>query len=233
MTANQFSPSVDVCWLDLDRSHANSEYALAVLTEDERQRALRFRFERDRNMYVQVRAALRRQLAEYLDMASEELRFVHNDAGKPRLGAPCGNVRISFNVSHSGSRGLLAFGFGCCIGVDVEVMRPELEFEALARHSFSAHEQRQLQGLERDEWMAAFYRCWTRKEAYIKALGDGVSYGLDRFDVSLDANVTEVLADRNTDRLLPWTYSELPLGDGYAAVVIANARDYRLVARKL
>lgn len=229
---SKLHPQVEVRFIDLHRCKTGWENVLTVLSDDERQRASRFRFTEDRSRYVQVRAGLRWQLAEYLDLDPAELRFTYNHAGKPRLESGFG-TGISFNVSHSGNLGLLAFGFGCRTGIDVEYMQPDLEFKALARHSFSASEQRQLRALDGPNLIAGFYRCWTRKEAYIKALGDGITYGLGRFDVSLDAAETRVLADRNTDRLVPWKYSELSLVDGYAAVVVADAPDYQLHTEEL
>ena len=234
MAAHRFYPRVEVRWLDLDRHQAQLESAMAVLSDDECERAARYRFGRDRRRYVLVRAALRRQLAAYLNLAPTKLRFEYNHAGKPRLAADCGEAKISFNVSHSADLGLLAFGFGCRVGADIEYMKIDLEFRSLARHSFSACEQRQLRTLEEGPGLTAgFYRCWTRKEAYIKALGDGIGYGLDRFDVSLDAAELRLLADRNTDRELQWKYSELSFRPDYAAVVVADALDYQLHTEEL
>ena len=174
-----------------------------------------------------VRAALRYELGRRLDCAPSSIRFSYNPAGKPQL-ARADDAGISFNVSHSGSRGLLAFGVGCQVGCDVEFMKPDIEFHALARHSFSIDERRQLAALAASDVMPAFYRCWTRKEAYIKALGHGVGYGLSRFDVSVRAAETRVLADRNGDGALTWRFTELTLGRDYAAVVVADALKYNV-----
>jgi len=204
-----------------------------VLSDDEQQQASRYRFARDRRRYVLARAALRCQLGTYLDVAPSELRFAYNYAGKPLLAADWDDTNTSFNVSHSGVLGLIAFGFGCRVGVDVEYMKPDLEFQALAGHSFSAYEQRNLRTLKGADLIAGFYRCWTRKEAYIKALGDGVAYGLDRFDVSMDVADTRVVADRNFDGELQWKYTELSLNSDYAAVVVADVLDYQLKTEEL
>jgi len=220
-------PRLEVRWLALERMEPEAESALAVLSDDERQQADRYRFESDRNRYVLVRAALRQELGRRLDRKPSAIHFSYSAAGKPLL-ARADDAGISFNVSHSGSRGLLAFGYGCRVGCDVEWMKADIEFHALARHSFSPRERRQLAALPANDVMPAFYRCWTRKEAYIKALGHGVGYGLDRFDVSLRAAETRVLADRNDDGALTWRFTELELGVDYAAVVVANALEYVL-----
>jgi 4'-phosphopantetheinyl transferase len=220
-------PRVEVRWLPLDRMESEVEAAFATLSDDERGQAGRYRFESDRNRYVLVRAALRHELGRRLDGPPSAIRFSFNAAGKPLL-ARADDAGISFNVSHSGSRGLLAFGFGCRVGCDVEFMKPDIGFDALARHSFSIDERRQLAALPANDVMPAFYRCWTRKEAYIKALGHGVGYGLDRFDVSLRAAETRVLADRNGDGALTWRFTELALGSDYAAVVVADALNYNV-----
>jgi 4'-phosphopantetheinyl transferase len=227
MIVEERTPRVEVLWLALERMENQVEAALAVLSDDERGQAERYRFDSDRIRYVLVRAALRHELGRRLDCAPSAIRFSCNEAGKPLLDR-ADELGMSFNVSHSGSRGLLAFGFGCCVGCDVEWMKPDIEFHALARHSFSPGERRQLAALPANDVMPAFYRCWTRKEAYIKALGYGVGYGLDRFDVSLRAAETRVLADRNDDGALTWRFTELALGVDYAAVVVADALDYAL-----
>jgi 4'-phosphopantetheinyl transferase len=220
-------PCVEVRWLPLDRMESEVEAAFTTLSDEERSQAGRYRFDSDRNRYVLVRATLRHELGRRLDCSPSAIRFSFNAAGKPLL-ARADDAGISFNVSHSGSRGLLAFGFGCRIGCDVELIKPDIGFDALARHSFSIDERRQLAALPANEVMSAFYRCWTRKEAYIKALGYGVGYGLDRFDVSLRSAETLVLADRNDDGVLTWRFTELALGSDYAAVVVADALNYNV-----
>lgn len=226
MTATLSLPTVEVYWLDVRRCETALQSAFALLSPDERKRASNYRFDHDRHLYVLVRAALRNCLASYLNVPAAQIKFTYNHAGKPALEEASEDV--SFNVSHSGSIGLLAVGFGCCVGIDVEYMRPDLDFHALARQSFSACELSRLSELKGHELVTGFYRCWTRKEAYIKAIGDGISYGLAHFDVSLNAAETRVLTDRNSDSELRWLYSDLPLWPDYTATVVADALDYRI-----
>jgi 4'-phosphopantetheinyl transferase len=222
-----------VHWFDIERCAVELENGAAALSHDENERASRYRFAQDRRRYMLVRAALRHQLGAYLDTTPAKIKFTYNDAGKPQFTRDRDDCRLNFNVSHSRNLALIAVSRGCRVGVDVEYMKSDLEFEALARHSFSEYERRALQALKGDDQVAAFYRCWTRKEAYIKAIGDGISYGLDRFDVSLDSAETRVVADRKFDGELRWKYTNLSLKSDFAAVVIADEPDYELEIEEL
>ncbi len=220
-------------WFDIDQCAVELADGAAALSRDENDRASRYRFAQDRRRYMLVRAALRHQLGAYLDITPANIKFSYNDAGKPQLTHERDNCTLNFNVSHSRNLALIAISLDCRVGVDVEYMKSDLEFEALARHSFSAHERRALQALKGDDQVAGFYRCWIRKEAYIKAIGDGISYGLDRFDVSLNAAETRVVADRKFDGQLRWKYTDLSLKSDFAAVVIADEPDYELEIEEL
>jgi 4'-phosphopantetheinyl transferase len=231
MTADETDPRVELWWLELSEWQPYVSNAELLLSADERERASRFRFERHRNQYVLVRAVLRHLLGHYLERAPAAVRFEYNHAGKPDLATDGDSV--SFNVSHSENIGLFGFGFRCRVGVDVEYMKPDINVHALAQHSFSTSEQQALRHLTEVDLAAGFYRCWTRKEAYIKALGDGISYGLDRFDVSLEPGESRLLADRNRNGENHWTFSELTLRPDYAAAAVGNARNFYLVVEQL
>jgi len=166
--------------LDLDAAHG--EAATVVLSEEERARAARFHFESDRHRFIAARAALRRILAAYLDRAPADLVFSLGRHGKPALE----NLGLEFNLSHSGGCGLLAVTRGRRVGVDLERVRSEFAGEDIARRFFASAEVEALAATKPDEYVTAFFRCWTRKEAYVKARGDGLSLALDRFEVPLD-----------------------------------------------
>lgn len=151
------------------------------LSFEETERADRFAFPHLTQKYVLARGALRTILAGYLDRAPESLVFEYNSSGKPALAG--GGVH--FNVSHSGSIALLAFAKECEIGVDVEAFRPVPDLESIADRFFCPEEARDLTSLPVKSRPRAFFDCWTRKEAYVKALGGGLSVPLDSFRVTL------------------------------------------------
>lgn len=155
-----------------------------LLTQEERERADRFHFEADRQRSVLGRGLLRVLLGHFLDAAPAELVFSYGEQGKPRLG---GNIEggVEFNVSHSGEWVILGLCVGRSVGVDVEQIREMTDMESLAERYFAPAEVRALRSLDVAERREAFFTCWTRKEAYVKAVGAGFSMDLDTFEVSV------------------------------------------------
>lgn len=153
--------------------------ALAALSADEQSRASRYRFSRDRDRFTQTRTALRSILGEYLNTDPSHLRFDYHPNGKPTL------KTISFNVSHSGSLAAIAITPTAPIGIDIEELREVPEWRSIAESHFSASERADLLGAPPALKQQLFFRIWTRKEAYVKAMGTGLSAPLDRFDVSV------------------------------------------------
>ena len=153
-----------------------------VLSADERERAVRFVFDRHRDAYIVARGLLRVILGGVLQIPPQDVRFDYGCKGKPGLAA---QSPIRFNLSHSGSVVVYAVTLGREIGIDVEQIRPVNDMESLARCSFSESENKALASLPESLRCEAFFNCWTRKEAYIKALGEGLSYSLQEFDVTL------------------------------------------------
>ncbi|HKG01307.1 MAG TPA: 4'-phosphopantetheinyl transferase superfamily protein, partial [Xanthobacteraceae bacterium] len=165
-----------------------SEYIHALtelVSPEERQKADRFHFQIDRERHVIGRALVRILLGHLLDRRPDSLHFHHNDFGKPGLLGGANERRLQFNVSHSGDLILIALAANRAIGVDVEHVRGDLEVDGIAARFFSAREQADLAMLDEGPRRDAFFRCWTRKEAFIKARGEGLSLPLDQFDVSL------------------------------------------------
>jgi 4'-phosphopantetheinyl transferase len=182
--------------LDLRSMDASQAKWQHLLSEDEQQRVARFHFERDRRSYGVTRGVLRSLLADYVESSPEKLSFRYSNRGKPALERPSASCGLAFNVSHSGDFALLGFTRRKEIGVDIEKIRGDFDSAAIARRFFSAQEQTQLAGLPADQQHHAFFRCWTRKEAFIKALGEGLSHPLRQFDVSLDSSVEVSLSTR-------------------------------------
>ncbi|MBN8605888.1 MAG: 4'-phosphopantetheinyl transferase superfamily protein [Caulobacterales bacterium] len=170
---------IDVFVWALDPEQPAPEAALATLSQAERARMARFVFDKDRFRYGQSHARMRALLAGRLGVSPSDVALAESEHGKPSIpGGP------QFNLSHSHNLAALAIGENVELGMDIEWVRP-VEHD-VARRFFSAPECAALEGLPEAERMAAFHRCWTRKEAYVKAEGSGLAIPLNAFDVTLD-----------------------------------------------
>lgn len=157
----------------------------ALLSRDERQRAARFACDRHRRRFIVARARLRQLLGERLGEPPAAIEFVYGGHGKPALARrPCGRD-LRFNLAHCDDVAVYAFADGAEVGVDVEAVRALEDADALAERCFSQAEYQAYRGLAERERPQGFFNCWTRKEAFIKALGSGLAHPLDSFDVSL------------------------------------------------
>lgn len=188
------------------------------LSNVEKERALRFRVERARNEFVFTRGTLRRLLAEYLGSTPQEVRFRYTERGKPILE---GESSLCFNVSHTEGVAMMAFVRRRAIGADVEHLGRVTDAARLAERFFSERERQALRQVSPENLQAAFLRCWTRKEAYIKAKGEGLSMPLHQFDVSIIAGDRDALLATRPDpaEAARWTICDVPIGSGYAAAV--------------
>ena len=201
-----------------------------ILSADERVRAARFHFEHDRQHFTATRALLRTLLASYIGGEAAGLVFRYSENDKPSLDQQTPQDPVEFNVSHSGTTALLAFTRGRALGVDLELIREDFDPAALAHRFFSRHEQSQLAALPPSQKYSSFFRCWTRKEAYIKAVGTGLSIPLDRFDVSLrPGDENALLATRpDASEAAMWSLREVPVGDGYIAALCVRGHGWHL-----
>jgi 4'-phosphopantetheinyl transferase len=201
-----------------------------ILSADERARAARFHFSRDRECFTATRALLRTILGGYLDSNPKVLRFQYSENEKPSLTSSQSPNPVEFSVSHSGDVALLAFARGRDVGVDVEQLRENFDHAAVARRFFSEQEQHQLAALTPSERYHGFFRCWTRKEAYIKALGSGLSLPLDQFDVSLKPRDLNALLATRPDSVEAsrWSLQEVMVREGYVGAVCVRGHGWRL-----
>lgn len=201
-----------------------------VLSAEERARAARFHFSQDRQYFTATRALLRTILASYAASDPTELVFRYSEKDKPSLSPGHSGTQVEFNVSHSGAVALLAFARGRALGVDVEQLRENFDHEAIARRFFSEQEQRQLATLAPSERYHSFFRCWTRKEAYIKAQGTGLSLPLHQFDVSLRPGDVNALISTRPDstEAAHWSLREVPAGNGYVAALCVRGHGWCL-----
>ncbi len=203
-----------------------------TLSPDERERAARYRFERDRDRYIVARGALRAILGRYLGLAPADPRFVYGPQGKPAL-APEHGAGISFNLSHAGDVALYAVTRGRRVGIDVERVDPDIVGTTVAEHTFSPREVAALRALPRRQQPEAFFRCWTRKEAYVKALGAGLALDLRSFDVSLAPGDPPALLATRPDpyEAARWSLHDLDAGPGYTAALAVEGHDVRISLR--
>ena len=188
-----------------------------ILSDDELDRANRFSFEIDRQRFIAARGTLRSILSRYLTIPPGHLRFCYNQYGKPFLAPEFSSSLLNFNLSHSGRVALYAITRNMEIGVDVEHLRSDFEYEGIAERFFSANEVASLHTIPSEKKLEAFYNCWTRKEAYIKAHGKGLSLPLDSFDVSFapwESSMRLITKDEPQEGSL-WTLLDLKPGPGY------------------
>ena len=227
-----FLPDDEVhVWLCiLDRPPNRLRSLLTLLTTDERERAARYHFEKDRHHFIVARGMLRTILGNYLRMEPEKLRFGYGSHGKPFLFEEQNQAGLRFNLSHSGGLALLAVSRSCELGVDIEFIRPDIAEEKIADRFFSAKEVAMLHTVPDHLQAIAFFNCWTRKEAYIKARGEGLSLPLDLFDVSLlPGEPAELLGTRIDDEEISrWSLIDIAPAPGYAGALVAECGHMRL-----
>lgn len=200
----------------------------ASLSPEEHARAVRFHFDRDRARFLIAHASLRMILSRYLEVAPASLAFAQTAYGKPFLVNPEAEG-LRFNLSHSEDLALVSVSREREVGIDVEFMRPHFATINVARHFFSVAEVYTLTGLDPASWTQGFYNCWIRKEAYVKARGEGLSRALDSFDVSLAPGVPPALLQTRFDPsdVSRWSLHDLfPAPNYAAALAIEGARSH-------
>jgi 4'-phosphopantetheinyl transferase len=222
-------------WTASIAAFAHLEGALHdVLDAEESSRAARFHYAVDRTRYVVSHGVLRGLLGRYRQCPAASLQFSVGEHGKPHLVAEDGGQAASlcFNLSHSGDVALVAVTSETPVGADVERWSRRLDDDEIARIAafvFSPDEQLGLGELESAHRLEAFFATWSRKEAYIKATGAGLSYGLDHFDVSHTRGDARLLADRrDPESPVRWALHDLAMPPGYSGAVASDARCSRL-----
>jgi 4'-phosphopantetheinyl transferase len=215
----------------LDQAPSQVQGFLHILAPDEQARASRHYFERDRKHFIVARGILRAILGGYLNRAPECLSFCYNAHGKPGLARQSDGDAIRFNVSHSHGLALYAVTRGRQVGIDIEHIRFDVAVAEIAKRFFSRREVATLLALPTEVQRQAFFRCWTRKEAYIKALGEGLSLPLDQFDLPPAAGEPHTApgAQRDPSETRRWSLQELTPASGYAASLAVEGHDWRLV----
>lgn len=206
------------------------ETAGRPLSAEEWERARRFYFPRDRVRFLATHTILRLILARYLEMPPEALVFDQNAYGKPHLAPNAHEAGLGFNLSHSHQAALLAVAREREVGIDLEWIRADFATLEIAERFFSPRETEVLKSLPPEVQSESFFNCWTRKEAFIKAKGLGLSLPLDRFDVSLrpgePARLIQTLySPPDADH---WSMAALDTWPGYAAAICVEGSGWEL-----
>ena len=213
--------------IEVDRGESQAPAIGPPLDAQEQERARRFHFDRDRNRFVICHVAMREILGAALGCAPGEIDYTYGPFGKPAL---ADSRELEFNLSHTRGLALIALALGGPLGVDVEAVRRDDPPLDVADRFFSPAELRQLEATSPENKAMAFFRCWTRKEAFIKALGQGLQRDLQSFDVSLAAGDEARLMATRPDPAEAglWSLANIDVGDPHAAALVTEGPFERL-----
>jgi 4'-phosphopantetheinyl transferase len=197
-----------------------------ILSDDEKKRAERFRFETDRNRFIASHGALRSVLSLYLMLEPSGIKYSFNSHGKPGLNSELNRGGLKFNISHSYEMALVAVCEGREVGIDVQHIKNNFRCMEIAGRFFSANEASALSSFPEDQLKDCFFKCWARKEAFIKAKGGGLSIPLNHFDVSVGpGKPAELLNTRwDTEEAGRWSIEDIDAGKNYAAALAVEGK---------
>jgi len=224
--ANKLNKNVHIWLIRYDQSDQIFADSKHILSKEEKERSSRFHFDIDHKRFSVTRSLLKKYLGKIISRPPREIHFKFNKYGKPELlNSP---KEIHFNVTHSGNLGMIAITDLAPIGIDVEQFRSEMTTGDIAKRFFSKMEVEAFLELEENEKLQGFFNCWTRKEAFIKAVGKGLSLPLNTFDVSLKPNEpAQLLAVRyKNETSKDWTLTDIKLDHGYASAFIIRAKSF-------
>jgi 4'-phosphopantetheinyl transferase len=196
----------------------------AILSLDEHERAASFHFAKHRRRFIASRGLLRSILGTYLGAAPNNLRFIYGSNGKPRLDMGKHTGDVEFNVSHSEDLALYAIAPDVPIGVDVECVSWQADLDKIARNFFSSAAYGVYAKLPQEEKTEAFFRCWTHQEAFIKAIGEGLAYPLDRFDVSIGGRAQVLSLGGDPARASEWSIHHLSPAEGFIGALAIRGK---------
>jgi 4'-phosphopantetheinyl transferase len=221
--------SIHVYRIALDLPDGDIHELTAILSPDEIARANRFVYPNYRSYFIAGRAQMRLILSRYTHQYAGDLDFDYNEYGKPFLSSPTGNIQ--FNASHSQLLGLVAVTLNKRIGVDIERVRTDIDYTQIAQQFFAPGEVERLMDLPLEMRLEAFYACWTRKEAFIKARGMGLAIPLDQFEVSFTPDLPPQLVYSGSDLIAKhdWSLYELRPGTGYIAALAVQKQDWEIL----
>lgn len=218
----------------LDVTAIEFENLFGFLSVDEHERARRFHFEKDQRRFIVARGILRKILGDYLGVNPIDICFEYNQFGKPILAPVPDNDNVCFNISHSDAYALYAINRRKKIGIDIERVRDEVVFMEIAQKFFSQNEINSLESINKNKRAELFFQYWTRKEAFIKARGEGISFPMEKCDVSFingSSLLPVTLQDNNIDSSGLYVQDLFP-GNDYAAAIAVEGNDWVFLYRE-
>lgn len=221
---------VEVWYVDLARLDVDQGRCEALLDEYERETALKFKFQHLQDRYVIVHGLLRRVLANYLAVQPKQLKISRTEFGKPYLPD---YPHIAFNISHSASELVIAVGSEVTLGVDIEVVKSRQNFEGIVDRCFSTREQAYWHALPEAQKTGMFYRFWTRKEAFVKAVGRGIGLGLEQCELALDKQGCFLTIPADCGAADEWRVFDIEVGESSRAALVVQAGHVVLKLRLL
>lgn len=218
---------IHVWRMSLDLSEHQRANMLAILSADEIERAGRFHFEKNQNRFISARGMLRQILGLYLGEKPQRLQFEYTAFGKPVFGTNSDYKDLHFNLSHSESFALCAITHSREIGIDIERVRNEISVAQIVRRFFSSGEIHSIETLHEEKQNQLFFQYWTRKEAFLKGMGQGLSFPMEQCDVSLMSGVTfsPVIFHHEKSENSDWHVKDLFPAEGYVAAIAVEGRD--------
>lgn len=221
---------VHVWHIPLDQATRDLWRLEQLLSSDERMRLAKFHFHRDRQRFIKVHGMLRSLLAEYRGSLPEALRFGRNQYGKPTLLTEEGALCVEFNLAHSGDLALIAIARATAVGIDIEHKRPIADIEGIAESYFSTSEWNALRTYSGEAQIDAFYACWTRKEAYVKAIGKGLSMSFNLFEVPTEPYecLYQLSVQGASEKGKQWSLYSLAPAPGFAGALVAEGTSHRI-----
>jgi len=216
---------VHIFYTQINSAKENVPVLKTFLSGEEKRKVSGYIFEKDRITRIISRGVLRSILSRYLTIKPEDIVILSDEYGKPFLDKKINRQEIRFNLSHSGDFIIYAVTSGKNIGIDVEEITETGSIEDIIEHDFSNHEKTLFGSMPAELKTRAFFSCWTRKEAYIKALGSGLSYPLKKFSVSIDPDEKAVLLYDENEKASNWSLREICITREYAAAVAVEGNE--------
>lgn len=220
-----FANDVHVWFASLDFVGFKVDKMWSLLSLDERDKASQYHLLEDRNRFVFIRGLLRMILGYYLAVSPQQITFCYGLYGKPYLQRQLQRSAIQFNLAHAGKFALYSIARDRHVGVDVEYMRPIPEAFQLIERFFCSKEKIFLCNLSEDEFIQTFFQFWTRKEAFIKARGQGLSFPLTCFDISSVSKTPVLYFDEDSGKKSSWTFRDLFFNFDYAASLVVEGEE--------
>ncbi|MCJ7695392.1 MAG: 4'-phosphopantetheinyl transferase superfamily protein [Anaerolineaceae bacterium] len=213
---------VDIWTIPLVQSELVINSLYWLLSDEEKDKLIRFHFSQDRHRFIICHGAVRRILSNYVGVDQGQIKFDINQFGKPFIRNKLGALEIQFNLTHSEDRAVLALTPTRNIGVDIEFIHPFTEYEKLAANYFSPEEKEDLESSEGPSKLNAFYKLWTRKEAFLKAIGKGLSFPLNDFSMlgKTSFEFQKVKLSWRSALAGYWYYIDLQIAEGYASSMV-------------